>query len=324
MKELKADIKNKSFKRFYLLYGEDSALLNLYKNSLVKAMFPEADEFNLTEFQDKKIDFSEVKGISETLPFFAERRLVVIIKSDWFSKASELGDYIENAPETTYFLFVEEKVDKRNKLYKYVAANGHVCELKIDNRDDMLSVVGQALKKANLSITRDDAEYFLDKVGLNYARVTTELEKLTAYCADASVVDKEAIDTVCFEQPENKIFNMLDFIMNGQADRALKLYYDMLLLHEKPNNILFMLTRSYMQLYQVLNLNNEGLSKAEIARKMAIRDFIVDKYIRLNRRYNVNVLKSIVNEGLELEHKLKRGDIDKNIAVEMFILKYCH
>ena len=53
--------------------------------------------------------------------FFAERRLIVFEDTGFFKNAgAELAEYIPDMPETTYFIFIENEVDKRSRLYKAV------------------------------------------------------------------------------------------------------------------------------------------------------------------------------------------------------------
>lgn len=71
---------------------------------------------NINFYQGKGISVQELIDQAETMPFFSERRLLVIEDSGFFKSASpELAEYLEQVPETTYFLFVENDVDKQGK-----------------------------------------------------------------------------------------------------------------------------------------------------------------------------------------------------------------
>ena len=106
------DIKTGVFKQIYLLYGEEAYLKKQYKQKLTKAMISEDDTVNYTYYEGKGISTAEVIDLAETMPFFAERRLIVIENSGFFKNAApELADYLKNLPETAYFLFVESEVD---------------------------------------------------------------------------------------------------------------------------------------------------------------------------------------------------------------------
>lgn len=322
MRKIKTDLKENNFSRFYLLYGCEEFLKNLYRDRLQKAMLPEGDDFNFSRFEGKGIVVNEVISMANTLPFFAERRVIVIKDSGWFKTANEFVDYIQGFPETTHIIFVESEVDKRNKLFKYVSANGYVTEIETPDTKELMTTVAASLKRKNLMISQADCEYFVAKVGSDMSRVQTELDKLTAYCHGNTYVTKDDIDNICSEIPEGKIFLMIDAMMSGNEDRALQLYYQLLAAHEKAMSVLFMLIKNYNQFYQVLSLSGKGMSKQRIVQISGVRDFMVDKFVRLGQKYNTAKLKEIVEYGVDLEGKVKQGNMDERMAVEIFIVKF--
>ena len=139
MKSLNEDLKTGQFKQIYLLYGEESYLKKQYKDKLTKAMIPEGDTMNYAYYEGKGINVKEVIDLSETMPFFGERRLIVIENSGFFKNASpELAEYMKDIPETTNFIFVESEIDKRGKLYKAVKDRGRVVELSKQDEHTLL------------------------------------------------------------------------------------------------------------------------------------------------------------------------------------------
>ena len=129
MKTLANDIKNKSFKNAYLLCGEEEYLKLNYKNRLIKSIAGD-DTMNLGMYEGKNIDINEVIDSAETVPFFAEYRLIVMENTGLFKSGGEqLAEYMKTIPSTTIFLFVESDVDKRSKMYKAVKSAGYICEI---------------------------------------------------------------------------------------------------------------------------------------------------------------------------------------------------
>ena len=78
MKSLNEDLKTGQFSQIYLLYGEENYLKKQYKERFVKAMLPQGDTMNYAYYEGKGVEIREVIDLAETLPFFAERRLIVI------------------------------------------------------------------------------------------------------------------------------------------------------------------------------------------------------------------------------------------------------
>ena len=108
---------------------------------------------NYTYYEGKGISTAEVIDLAETMPFFAERRLIVIENSGFFKNAApELADYLKNLPETAYFLFVESEVDKRGKMYKAVKEKGRIVELSRQDEKTILYWIAGNVKKEGMKI----------------------------------------------------------------------------------------------------------------------------------------------------------------------------
>ena len=84
MKSLNEDIKTGNFKGAYLLFGEEAYLKKQYKERLRKAILPEGDQMNYAYYEGRGINPAELIDLAETMPFFAERRLIVVENSGFF------------------------------------------------------------------------------------------------------------------------------------------------------------------------------------------------------------------------------------------------
>ena len=96
MKEIRENIKNGSYHRVYLLYGPETYLRTQYCRMLVEALVPDGDEMNFTRFAEKDTEEAAVISQAETLPFFADRRVILVENSGFFkNKTEELAAYLE-------------------------------------------------------------------------------------------------------------------------------------------------------------------------------------------------------------------------------------
>ena len=322
MEQINKHIKTNEFAKHYLIYGSEEFLKNQYKNKLEKALVSEGDDINLAKFEGDSLSVNEVISIASTMPFFADRRVIIIKNSGWFKTSCELAEYIEAFPETTCIVFVENEVDRRNKLFKYVSENGYATRIEAKKPEDLMGDVAKTLARRGLRISNADCNLFITKTGTDMARIQAELDKLCAYCLGKDSVTRNDIETICSEIPEGKVFLMIDAMLAGNSERALQLYYQLLAAQEKAMSILFMLVRSYNQFFQVLSLNKKGFNKSRIAAELGVKDFVVDKYVRLSGKYNIEEIRQIVEYGTELEEKIKQGNMDERIAVEIFIVKF--
>ncbi len=319
LKQLNSDIKNKEFKQVYLLTGNETFLLRSYKNRLKNAVVGQ-DDMNYSYFEGKDTDPSAVIDNAETMPFFSERKLIVIENSGWCkSGGSDMAEYLSRPCPNTYFVFVEPEVDKRNKLYKAISESGYVCELNHPKPDDMVNWAAGMLMQAGKKITRTDLEMFLGSTGNDMELVRNELDKLIAYTGDKDHVSREDIEAVTTVTLTNKVYDMCRAITQKKYTEAVHLYEDLLALKESPMSIMYKISHQFKQLLDVKDLMDSGYRQDAIMSRLRIPSFVASKLMQQARGYDRNALMQYVERCLDLEEAFKKGDMPERIAVELLI-----
>lgn len=323
MKSINEDLKTGNFKQIYLLYGEEAYLKRQYKEKLVKALVEPGDTMNYGYFEGKKINVKEIIDLSETMPFFADRRLIVVENSGLFKgEGQELADYLKELPETSYFIFVESEIDKRSRLFKAVKDIGRVTELGRQNEKMLISWILGKLKGENKRITENTMMSLLNKTGADMENIDKELEKLICYTLGRDVITDDDVEEVCITITENRIFDMINFITERKQKEALDLYYDLLALKEPPMKILFLIARQFNLLMQAKDLMRLGYSRDSLGQKMGLPGFIAGKYMVQARNFSMEILKEAVEDCVQTEQDVKTGKINDLISVELIIVKY--
>lgn len=331
MKSIDEDIKTGNFKQIYLFYGEEGYLKKQYRDKLKNALAESeggmsmggGSDMNFTAFEGKDINPKEVIDLAETLPFFADRRVILIENSGFFKNScDDLADYLAEAAPTTYFLFVEEEVDKRSKMYKAVKKDGKIVEFATQSEELITRWILSRLKKEGKNITGSVMQLFLSKTGTDMGNIDRELEKLICYTLDKDVIEAEDVEAIATEQTTNKIFDMVNAIAEHNQRRALDLYYDLLTLKEPPMRIMYLITRQFNILLSVRDMARKGLDQQTMAQKAGIPPFAVRRNLTQAKGFTLEQLKDALREGVELEEAVKTGHMNDQMAVELFIMKY--
>ena len=321
MQTLNQDIRDHAFKPVYLLFGEETFLKNSYKKRLQEAIVGD-DVMNFSRFEGKGTDTDELIRLADTMPFFAERRLILVEDSGFFKNATEaLVQYLPSMPETTCLMFVESEVDKRSKLYKKVKALGYAAEMERQDAAQLGRWALSLLSKEGKRITGHTMELFLSMAGDDMENIRMELEKLISYTWGRDVITDEDVEAVCTVRVSNRIFEMVSAIVNRQTRRAVELYEDLLTLKEPPMRILFLIARQFNQLLQVKELSERGLDRKTIASRLKMQPFVVGKVIPQTRRFSREQVLSYVNLCVEAEEAVKTGRLSDRLAVELLITR---
>ena len=321
MQQINEDIKNGKWKQMYLLFGEEAYLRKQYKDRLRQALSGDGDSMNNHYFEGKDINLEEVIDLAETMPFLAERRVLVLENTGLFKSGGEkLAEYLGAPAPTAYFVFAESEVDKRSKLFKQVQSAGHAAEFAAQDEKTLKRWVAGILKKEGLQITESTAEVFLEKVGTDMGNIRLELEKLVCYCMGRSTVEKADVEQICTTRISNHIFDMITAIGEKRTKDALNLYYDLLALKEPPMRILFLIARQCNSLLQVKQLKNRGFANKAIGEKLGLPSFVAGKYASQASRFKERELRTAVERCVEAEEAVKTGRMNDTMSVEMLIV----
>ena len=323
MKRITQDIKSGQFSNIYLLYGEEAYLRRQYRDNLRKALVPEEDTMNCTIYSGKDINVNEMIDMAGTMPFFAERRVIIVENSGLLKSAANerLLALLKNMPETSHLIFVEEEVDKRGKLYKAITAKGYAALCEVQDVATLKKWIMGLLKKENKMITADALNLLLDKTGASMENIRREVEKLVCYKYFDVGITAGDVEEICTVQIQNRIFDMVEAVAAKNQKAALALYYDLLALKEAPMKILALIARQFNMLLQVKEMKQKGYPETEIAQKTGLNAyFLKKKYIPQAAQFKLHRLEAALRECVEAEERVKTGKMSDILSVELIIV----
>ena len=325
MRSIDSEIEQQTFKRIYLLFGKEHYLLKENRERLLKALgVTDRKDINFTLLSEKDFNVPTLISDSDTLPFFADRRVILVEESGYFKgnkkEKDRLVKYIPDIPETTVIVFVESEVDKRDKLYKAVAKNGTAEEFVIGDQNEMFRWIGGRLSADGIQMRHDAWNEFYLRCGSSMDLMDAEYQKLSAYCWEKKQIEKSDVEAICANASETKIFALSDAISERNAARVFDVYHDMLRQNEKAPGILALIQRQLMQLYDLKLMDRDGVSFADKKKKLGISyDFIIRKLETYQKRFKEDELRRLLRKAADYEEDFKSGRIEDSIAVELLL-----
>ena len=305
-----------------MLYGSEAYLRKQYRDRLKAAIIGE-DNMNYHYYEGKDISIGEIIDQAETMPFFSERRLLILENTGLFKSSGEqLADYLSAQAQTAYFVFVESEVDKRSKLYKAVQSKGSAVEFGEQDENTLKRWILGMMKKEGKNISQNALQHLLEKTGTDMENIRKETEKLFCYCMDKDTIEVADIEEICVKRLSSHIFDMVSAIADKKQQLALELYYELLALKEPPMRILFLITRQFNLLLQVKELHKKGFANKAIGEKVGLPGFIAGKYVTQAGRFTTEALRAALEACVETEELIKTGRMNDTMSVELLIIKY--
>ena len=328
-KKLMSNLKDGELHSCYLLYGEERYLVSYYAKAIETAVFgtsgQEMDQYK--DVFDGSVPVNEIILSAETLPFFAERRLIYVHDSRLFATGRKddsetIAEYLPKIPKETVIIFVESDVDRRSKLFKQISKVGVVLDCAPSTPQTLATWVTRLAKEKGKILSPAVAHHIIQTVGTNMSAISREMDKLTAYCGQNAEIAPADVRAICTPTLESRIFDLTKAMGNGRVADALAMYKNMLMLKESPIMILTMIIRQFRIILLAKCAKEKGMTVMQTAQQFNLRDFMVSEALGHGRRFTVDELLNALEDCLETDVKIKTGLISPEFGVEMLIIKY--
>ena len=309
----------------YVLYGTERLLMDQRLDKLKKDHHCNQEQMNYTVYDVSKEGMKVVLEDVMTPPFLSDEKMVVIKKADFLTtkkikKDNHDIDYFSlNIFDQFFVIFNDEKnFDERKKVVKMLRKEAQFYEINPLNYYKVSDTARQAVKKRNCTIDDDALELLLSRKGTNLMDIASEVEKLCLYT--------QHIDIHCVEELVNRpldenVFDLTTAILSKDKQKMMSIYKDLMTINEEPVKLIVLVANSMRLIYQVKLLDRKGYTDQEIAKMLAVNPFRL-KYVRKEGQFfQIDELLRCLNELSLLDVKIKTGQIDKKLGLELFMLR---
>ncbi len=310
----------------YLFYGEEQLLIN---NEIEKMINDnKIDDFNISKYNLEETLLKDIIEDANTTSLFSDKKLIIVDNSYIFIRTTKkvieqdtdlLMEYLNNANPDTIIVFIinNDKLDSVKKICKLMKEKGSIKEFNTPtNINNYVSKLFDDYK-----IDNNNINLLTKRVGNNLNILKEEIDKLKLYKIDDKTINKEDIINLTNKNIDLNIFTFIDNIINKNKNDALNTYKEMLKLNEEPIKIIIMLANKFRLMYQACELSKKGFPIDDIATKLNAKRYPVQLALEKGYRYDSEVLLHHLDELANLDSNIKMGLVDKEIALELFILK---
>lgn len=334
--EFLKDIKNNELRTCYLLTGSEVYLKDRGLETLKKAYIQESlEELNYIIIEGKELNFKDIFNACETLPFMAEKKIVLIkdivevMESDPKELDEKLGSYIESLGDYVCLLIIDKfnNFKKTTKLYKAIKKQGGVVEFSKLRGKDLNLWVEKEFKGYGKSISYSNISYFIQQSAYgdynstkNLYDLQNEILKVVNYAGEGDIT-KGHIEDAMIRTLDNNIFNLLDSINRKDRDSALGILNDLYLSNEPIQRILFMIIRQIRLLLGYKLYKERGDDGGSIQKKLQIKDYEFKKISSEANKFHRDNLIGALEHILDLDIKQKTSSNDEKLALEMLIIQ---
>ncbi len=308
----------------YLLLGEEDLLVDQALAELLDGLIPpEERDLNLDVVRADEIEMRDLITLVDTLPFFGQRRAVVVKDAGAWNAAQQeqLAAYLDRGAPPSALILVAASLDRRRKLFTTVRKLGDVREFPRLSLRQLPSWIIDRVRKEGRRIDSDAVDALIALVGPALRQLSLELQKLFAYVESLDRITRKDVEAAVSRLSESTIFMMVDAIGERRAGDALR-YLDDILREEAPPYVLFMVARQFRLLMRASHLTARRKPFAAVQEALGVPPFVARKVLGQVEHFPSESFPGIFARLVEADRAVKTTG-HARLALETLIAELC-
>lgn len=299
---LKNDIAEKSFRKIYMISGDEPYLKEHWLSALKSALLsPEAEDFDLMRSDGKDLSAEVFTENIRSLPLSAPRKVYIItdlpISSPVIPVLCETEDLLSD--ETCLILYYDvEKPDKKKAEYKalekFVKKNGLSVSCTVPEKEDLVRWAAGYFMKHGVEISRRTAEFFVETVPNDMFLMKNEMDKLIFYKADGKKINAEDIDLITTKSYDSKGYEITNAIFSKNCDAAYDVCKKMFAMNTHPLILLYTIENAVSTVAKTKMFLEDKKSEKQIASILKISEYPAKKNCEIARRLSTAQISALL------------------------------
>jgi DNA polymerase-3 subunit delta len=324
--EFEKEIREGDIGPLYYVYGDEPYLVERgVKRLLARAVSPDFREFNLTVFYGGEAKGEEIAETAQTLPMFAERRVVLVRKSGALTAAALdlLSGYVQDPAPSTCLIFQGEKIDQRKKFFVDLKKNGTLVEYKRPYENQLGPFIREEAAAHGKRMEPAATEILAYFVGNNLQDLASQVEKVAMYVGEREIIRVDDVKAVACDTKVDSVFDLANALGEKNLGRALRSLQTLLRDGEAPLMVLAMVTRHFRQLWRVRELVVRKVPSQEISKAAGIHPYFIRGIIEQSSGYSHSAFIKIFERFYATDLALKTSGGKAVDLLERLVMEIC-
>ena len=336
IEELENELKKNILHSIYLLYGEETFLLENSLKNIKKIFGEKVKGINYILLDETNIN--QIISDIETPAFGYEEKLIIAKNSGLFKKDlkrkgkndnselkerlnSYIKENIDTINESVNLVFVEENVEKC-ELLSTIEKLGIVCNFEAQKPFQIQNRLMAIIKAYRVNCDSRTVAYLIECCGTDMQELINETRKLIEYAGPGGTISQDDIDKLSIKKMESIIFDLTDNLGKKNTKKAIETLRNLVLSKEPLQKILVTLYNHFKKLYLTKVAISENRNIAESLDLKPNQIFLANKYRTQSSYFKIEELRKVLQELCDLDYKYKIGLIDLQVGLESILCAY--
>ena len=314
-----------SAKSICVVCGKDEFLVaNQCEALLDELLTPEQRPMCLYQPKAGEAVLADVLDELRTLPFLAERRVVLIKEAGKFISANResLEKYFDDPSPTGVLILTVQTWHGGTKLAKKLPKVGRLINVSGITRGRLPRYVADyARRERSKDFGRGAAQLLVELTGDEPGRLCSEADKLAMYIGEQKSITTDDVEKLIGHNRMFNAFAVIDAVTDGNIGAAVERLRNMFATDRQAEfRVVGAFCYHFRRLFKARALLDEGAGRNQIAKQLGLWGN-VDGFFSQLSRISLEDIGTVLTQLARIDYLVKTGQTNVKIALEQLVLK---
>lgn len=320
---------NQNDELVYLFTGTSEIFIKNRINRIIQGYDPK--ETSVIRYDMETTPITTVLTDALTIPFLEKQKILILrrprflktIHEDEKNSIKEFIKYLKNPIDTTILLIdaTNMNLSNNNEVYKVLKNTAFIVNYDNSEEIEIKGWIIRTLAINNIEIKDDALNLFLEYLNNDQIRMEHEIDKLIAYGLSDGLITSEDIKILISQDISKEVYTLIKAIIKKDSVKVNTIYNKLASNTKDIMGVISLISSTFRDLLTTSKLLKKGYSQNDIAKFYGISSGRAYYIVQDAKSFKFEDLESNVNKLAELDFKIKSGQIDKNIGIELFLLQ---
>ncbi len=308
----------------YVVAGKDEFLAAEKVTALVNQLLtPDQMQMCLWRADADKVAAVEVFDELRTLPFLAEKRVVVIADADDFVSNNReiLEKYFENPASSGVLILSVSSWPSNTRLAKMLPKTGELIEVAAMKSYELASYITDYASQLGKNLSYNAAQMLIEFAGEEPGILRNEIDKLAAYVNSAKNITEKHISEIVGKNRAFDAFEVIDSMMAANAGQAMEQLRKMFQADKTIEyTIIGAFSWHFRRMFSAAAMLQKGERPDMIAKKLRIWN--QQEFFGTLKKTGLKKLGECLRQLAQFDYEIKTGKASAQTAIESMIIQF--
>lgn len=308
----------------YLIIGDDDYLRQA-ETAKIKDRFLTPSQIELNYSVHEYDDINGILNSVSTMPFLADKRVVVVKEAHRFTGESieAVLSYLAKPMAQSVLVLSSEASFRDRKEYAKLSKLADVIDASTPDPLTIKRWVCDFFKKEKIEIDPDAIELLMELKGSDTSGIKAELEKIISFSCGDRITSKH-IESLVGRSVRENIFKLVDAINQNSPGRVFRIISDLYEEKKEPPEIIGYLAWHIRQMQKIVFASDKKMNLEAISGKIGYSPKYTKVLLDQSKRYPVTRINKWLSSLFEADKDLKTGKKEGRFALEMLLVSLCN